>query len=48
MRIGKFNINRQAMVLLWDLFMVWMAIVNLSLILFDMTYVWLDPRISYD
>lgn len=31
------------MILLWDLFMVWMAIVNLSLILFDMTYLWLRP-----
>ncbi len=43
MRIWKFQVNRQVLVLLWDLFMVWMAIVNLSLILFDMTYVWLRP-----
>lgn len=43
MRIWKFQINRQVLVLLWDLFMVWMAIVNLSLILFDMTYLWLRP-----
>ncbi|MCK5379152.1 MAG: hypothetical protein KAJ78_07090 [Acidobacteria bacterium] len=43
MRIGKLTINRQALVLLWDLFMVWMAVVNLSLILFDMTYLWVRP-----
>jgi len=28
---------------LWDLFMVWVVIVNLSLILFDLTYLWLRP-----
>lgn len=43
MRIGKLTINRQATILLWDLFMVWMAIVNLTLILFDMTYLWVRP-----
>ncbi len=43
MRIGKLTINRQTLVLLWDLFMVWMAVVNLSLILFDMTYLWIRP-----
>lgn len=43
MRIGKLTVNRTALVLVWDLFMVWMAIVNLSLILFDMTYLWLRP-----
>ncbi len=43
MRIGKLTINRKFLILLWDLFMVWMAVVNLSLILFDMTYLWLRP-----
>jgi DNA-binding transcriptional ArsR family regulator len=28
---------------LWDLFMVWVVIVNLSLILFDLSYLWLRP-----
>ena len=28
---------------LWDLFMVWVVIINLSLILFDLTYLWLRP-----
>jgi hypothetical protein len=28
---------------LWDLFMVWVVIVNLCLILFDLTYLWLRP-----
>ncbi|UCC44803.1 MAG: hypothetical protein JSU65_02435, partial [Candidatus Zixiibacteriota bacterium] len=28
---------------LWDLFMVWVVIVNLTLILFDLTYLWLRP-----
>jgi hypothetical protein len=27
----------------WDLFMVWVALVNLHLILFDLTYLWLRP-----
>lgn len=43
MRIGRLTINRQTLVLLWDLFMVWIAVVNLSLILFDMTYLWIRP-----
>jgi hypothetical protein len=29
--------------LLWDLFMVWVALINLGLIVFDMTYLWLRP-----
>ncbi len=28
---------------LWDLFMVWVVIINLTLILFDLTYLWLRP-----
>ena len=29
--------------LLWDLFMVWVALINLGLIAFDLTYLWLRP-----
>jgi len=29
--------------LLWDLFMVWVALINLGLIAFDLTYPWLRP-----
>jgi DNA polymerase III psi subunit len=43
MRIGKLTIDRKVLILIWDLFMVWMAVVNLSLILFDMTYLWIRP-----
>jgi hypothetical protein len=28
---------------LWDLFMVWMVIINLTVIIFDLTYLWLRP-----
>jgi hypothetical protein len=28
---------------LWDLFMVWVVIINLCLIVFDLTYLWLRP-----
>ena len=28
---------------LWDLFMVWMVIINLTVIIFDFTYLWLRP-----
>jgi len=28
---------------LWDLFMVWVVLINLSLILFELTYLWLRP-----
>ena len=28
---------------LWDVFMVWAALINLNLILFDVTYLWLRP-----
>lgn len=29
--------------ILWDLFMVWVAMINLGLIAFDLTYLWLRP-----
>jgi hypothetical protein len=29
--------------LLWDLFMVWVALINLGMIVFDLTYLWLRP-----
>jgi len=29
--------------LLWDLFMVWVALINLGMIAFDLTYLWLRP-----
>ena len=37
-KYGKITVNT-----LWDLFMVWVVIINLSLILFDLTYLWLRP-----
>jgi hypothetical protein len=30
--------------LAWDMFMVYLAIINVSLILFDLTYLWLRPQ----
>ncbi len=30
---------------LWDLFMVWVVIINLCLILFDLTYLWLRTHL---
>ncbi len=42
-RIVRFELNRQVLTLLWDLFMVWVAVVNLSLIAFDLSYLWLRP-----
>jgi len=35
--------RRQRLALAWDLFMVWVALLNLWLILFDLTYLWLRP-----
>jgi len=35
--------RRSKLQLAWDLFMVWVALVNLHLILFDLTYLWLRP-----
>ncbi|MCD4751029.1 MAG: hypothetical protein K8R59_16780 [Thermoanaerobaculales bacterium] len=43
MQIGRLKFDRQLFRLLWDLFMVWVAVVNLSLILFDLSYLWLRP-----
>jgi len=43
MKISEIKIKGQGLVLLWDLFMVWMALINLSLIVFDLTYLWLRP-----
>jgi hypothetical protein len=38
------NLSRRARrALAWDVFMVWVAILNLSLIAFDLTYLWLRP-----
>jgi hypothetical protein len=37
-RYGKLTLST-----LWDLFMVWVVLINLSLILFDLTYLWLRP-----
>ena len=35
--------SRSKRALAWDVFMVWVAIINLSLILFDLSYLWLRP-----
>lgn len=35
--------RRSKLRLAWDIFMVWIALINLWLILFDMTYLWLRP-----
>jgi hypothetical protein len=35
--------KRSRRALAWDVFMVWVALVNLSLILFDLSYLWLRP-----
>ncbi len=41
---GYHDLSRRSKRLLaWDVFMVWVAIVNLSLIVFDLTYLWLRP-----
>ena len=37
-RYGKLTLTT-----LWDLFMVWVVLINLCLILFDLTYLWLRP-----
>jgi hypothetical protein len=29
--------------LIWDLFMVWVAVINMALILFDLSYLWVRP-----
>ncbi|HHQ48286.1 MAG TPA: hypothetical protein ENK19_05320 [Acidobacteria bacterium] len=35
--------RREKWRLAWDLFMVWVALINLWMILFDLTYLWLRP-----
>ncbi len=35
--------RRSKIRLAWDLFMVWVALINLWMILFDLTYLWLRP-----
>jgi hypothetical protein len=35
--------KRSKLVLAWDVFMVWVAIINLWMILFDLSYLWLRP-----
>jgi len=39
----KERYGRLTLSTLWDLFMVWVVLINLSLILFDLTYLWLRP-----
>jgi len=41
---GFRSLSRRAkLALAWDVVMVWVAVINLSLILFDLTYLWLRP-----
>ncbi len=42
-RKWKEKYGRVTLYSLWDLFMVWVVIINLCLILFDLTYLWLRP-----
>lgn len=35
--------RRSKFVLAWDVFMVWVAVINLWMILFDLSYLWLRP-----
>ncbi len=42
-RKWKERYGRLTLSTLWDLFMVWVVLINLSLILFDLTYLWLRP-----
>ncbi len=41
-QIGKMS-RKDKLTLAWDLFMVWVALINLWLILFDLTYLWARP-----
>jgi hypothetical protein len=39
------NLSRRSKLLLvWDVFMVWVAIINLWMIIFDLSYLWLRPQ----
>lgn len=40
---GNLSFKKMTLKLLWDVFMVWVALANLSLILFDLAYLWLRP-----
>jgi hypothetical protein len=40
--IGQLS-RRSKLRLAWDVFMVWVALINLWMILFDLTYLWLRP-----
>lgn len=42
-KIGKIMVDRITPRLVWDLFMVWVALINLGLIAFDLSYLWLRP-----
>lgn len=42
-RKWKEKYGRLTLGTLWDLFMVWVVLINLCLILFDLTYLWLRP-----
>jgi hypothetical protein len=42
-KIGYLEVRKLTPRLLWDLFMVWVAVINLCLILFDLTYLMLRP-----
>jgi hypothetical protein len=41
--IGNLS-RRSKFQLAWDVFMVWVALINLWMILFDLTYLWLRPQ----
>ena len=36
--------RKSKIVLAWDVFMVWVAVINLWMILFDLSYLWLRPQ----
>ncbi len=36
--------RRSKLLLVWDVFMVWVALINLWMILFDLSYLWLRPH----
>jgi len=41
--IGKLS-RRSKLNLAWDIFMVWVALINMWMILFDLSYLWLRPQ----
>jgi hypothetical protein len=42
-KVSKELYGRVTLRTLWDLFMVWVVLINLCLIVFDLTYLWLRP-----